>query len=105
MMMRYLGGGIGHFDQHTTENPASGIADDTGINEDEAEQTQSEEIGVNKQDDTTSDIGHDEAEYYRPKGSDADEDSPENTSGISNTEEANGFMSEEEDFIDDLYDL
>ncbi|GAB1518467.1 hypothetical protein RhiTH_001526 [Rhizoctonia solani] len=76
-----------------------------GINEDKAEQTQSEEIEVVKQDDTTSNIGHNEAKYFRPKGSNADKDSPENTSEITNTEEADGFMSEEEYFIDNLYDL
>ncbi|KAG8727018.1 hypothetical protein FRC11_014046, partial [Ceratobasidium sp. 423] len=82
IMMRYLGGGIGHFNQYITENPASDIADDTEINEDEAEQTQLEEVEVDEHDDTTSDIGHDEAEYVRPEGLDADEDPPEDISDI-----------------------
>ncbi|CAE6473819.1 unnamed protein product [Rhizoctonia solani] len=51
------------------------------------------------------DIGHDEEEYVGPQGSEADEDSLEDTFDISNTEEADDFMSGEEDFIDDLYDL
>ena len=60
---------------------------DTEINKDGVEQTQLEEIEVDEHDD--------EAEYVGPKGSDTDEDPPEDTSDTSDTEEANGFMSGE----------
>ncbi|KAG8686759.1 hypothetical protein FRC11_008414 [Ceratobasidium sp. 423] len=103
MMMRYLGGGIGHFNQYTTENPASDIANE--INDDEVEQIELEEIEVDDADDTNSDIGCNDIDYVRPEGADVDEDSWEDTSDTSSTEDADGFMSGEEDFIDDLYDL
>ncbi|KAG8717545.1 hypothetical protein FRC11_003747 [Ceratobasidium sp. 423] len=83
MMIRYLGGGIGHFDQYTTQNPAPDITNE--IDEDEVERIELDE--------------------FESEGIDANEDIQEDLSDASDVEEADGFMSGEEDFIDDLYDL
>ncbi|CUA69692.1 Colossin-A [Rhizoctonia solani] len=106
MMMRYLGGGIGHFNHYTNENPMSDIANEiTEINSDEDEQIGLEEIEVDDAADMNSDTGHNEIGYVRSEEADPGEDSQEDTSDVSSAEEADEFMSGEEDFIDDLYDL
>ncbi|CAE6423509.1 unnamed protein product [Rhizoctonia solani] len=79
----------------------------TEVNGDSAEQTQLDEVEVDEHDGITSHgvIGRDEQESVGSQGSETDKDCLEDTLDVSNTEEAGDFMSGEEDFVDDLYDL
>ncbi|CAE6532074.1 unnamed protein product [Rhizoctonia solani] len=81
------------------------MSTDTEVNGESAEQTQLDEVEVDEHDGITSVIGRDEQESVGSQGSETDEDSLEDTLDVSDTEEAGDFMSGEEDFVDDLYDL
>ncbi|KAG8698606.1 hypothetical protein FRC12_008574 [Ceratobasidium sp. 428] len=101
MVMRYVGGGVGHFDQHTpAEAPTNYSLDDTEAEDmevepneyDEANQT--EELGNDDEQSVSGEAVHFEDDDAGYSGSEDDSD------GTDDDDDA----TDEEDFIEDLYD-
>ncbi|KAG8741835.1 hypothetical protein FRC12_015532, partial [Ceratobasidium sp. 428] len=97
MTMRYLGGGIGHFNQYVTES--QNLGSDTSY---EYIEEEAEDIELAMADEGSSSRHPESSEVNDGVGPDEDsEDAPD----LGSDEEGNLSLSDEEDFVDDLYDL
>ncbi|KAG8705827.1 hypothetical protein FRC09_002742, partial [Ceratobasidium sp. 395] len=103
MVMRYVGGGVGHFNQHAPDDlPTSYSLDDMDTKDMEVEPNeyddanQTEEPHNDDEQGVSGEAGHSEDEDNGYSGS---EDDSDDSDGTNEDDEAT-----DEDFIEDLYD-
>ncbi|KAG9085750.1 hypothetical protein FS749_004132 [Ceratobasidium sp. UAMH 11750] len=101
MVMRYLGGGIGHFGHSASEGNESESDSTYEITGDETEEIELE----NELNEGYRSNHHEQDKLNSQQGSDLEEDLGDDLSAVGSDEEADSMTSDEESFIDDLYDL